>query len=262
MFDTNDVFNDAVRGSTIHADDSSVRSGIGSKVVGMLLLTGITYVGFNYYSPTSNVDKTLVVKNELIAKVQVESELQVAPKLSNSEAEYLSALREIESELIEERVVVSLDTSGQMNLSSEMINITDDEILVDNTKYTNALRKEIGVEVNKVEKSFSSAMSEFDDAILTNNKSDIEENDKLEMSLSLAMSQLMDDGETAVDMSKPVLNDAQDARVIVVKKGDTLQGISNKFYGDAMNYKRIIASNDSLISNDTIYVGQTILLPY
>ncbi|HIP52164.1 MAG TPA: LysM peptidoglycan-binding domain-containing protein [Campylobacterales bacterium] len=261
MFDTNDVFNDAVRGSTIHADDSSVKSGIGSKVLTVLLLTGITYVGFNYYSPTSNADKTLVAKNELVAKIQVESELQVTAKLSNSEAEYLSALREIESELIEERAVVSLDTSRQMNLSSEMTNITDDKVLVDNTKYTNALRKEIGVEVNKVEKSFSSAMSEFDDAISTNNKSNIEANDKLEMSLSLAMSQFMDDRETAVDVSKTVLSDSQDSRVIVVKKGDTLQGISNKFYGDAMKYKRIIASNASLISNDTIYVGQTIVLP-
>jgi len=264
MFDTNDVFNDAVRGSTLHADDSPIESGMGSKVVTMLLLTGITYVGFNYYASMSNVDKTLVVKNELVAEIQVESEslvqtkLETMAQLSNSEAYYLSALREIESELTEEREHVNLDTSEQLNLSSAMTDIMEDELLTNTTKYTNALRQEIGVEVNKVEKSFSSVMSEFDDTMLTTNLNEAKEFN----GLSLAMSELMDDKETDVEVNSIGLNDSKDTRVVVVKKGDTLQGISNKFYGDAMNYKRIIASNDSLLSNDTIYVGQTILLPY
>ena len=82
MFDTNDVFNDAVRSSTLYIDDnSSLESSIGSKVVTMLLLAGITYVGFNYYASMSNVDKTLVVKNELVAEIQVESESLVQTKL-------------------------------------------------------------------------------------------------------------------------------------------------------------------------------------
>ena len=266
MFDTNDVFNDAVRGSTLHVDDnSSVESSIGSKVVAMLLLTGITYVGFNYYASMSNVDKTLVVKNELVAEIQVESEslvetkLETMAQLSNSEANYLSALREIESELTEEREYVNLDTSKQLNLSSAMTDILEDEVVSKNTNYTNALRKEIGVEVNKVEKSFSSSvMSEFDDTMVTTNLNE----DKELNGLSLTISELMDDKETDVEVNTLRLNESKDTRTVVVKKGDTLQGISNKFYGDAMNYKRIIASNDSLISNDTIYVGQTILLPY
>ena len=264
MFDTNDVFNDAVRGSTLHVDDnSSVESSISSKVVTMLLLTGITYVGFNYYASMSNVDKTLVVKNELVSEIQVESEslvqtkLETMAQLSNSEANYLSALREIESELTEEREYVNLDTSEQLNLSSAMMDIIEDEVVSKNTKYTNALKKEIGVDVNKVEKSFSSVMSEFDDTMVTTNFNEAKELN----GLSLTISELMDDKETDIEVNTIGLNNSKDIRTVVVKKGDTLQGISNKFYGDAMDYKRIIASNDSLISNDTIYVGQTILLP-
>jgi len=226
MFDTNDVFNEATRGASIHTEDNgdSEKSLLGSNVVAILLLAGIAYVGLNYYGATiTTADKTLVVKNELIAEIQVESEtlveskLEVVAKVSNSEADYLSALREIESELTEERENVNLDTTEQMSLSSAMNNLMEDKVLADNTEYTQKLQKEIGIELNEIADSAS---------IIADN-----------------------------EMIK-------DSRTVVVKKGDTLQGISNKFYGDAMKYKRIIASNDSLISNDTIYVGQTILLPY
>jgi hypothetical protein len=271
MFNTNDVFNDARRDSVLQREenDNSVKSLVGSKVLGMLLLVGATYIGVNYYNSITILGKSLVVKNELVAAIQVQSELEVVERsssleLRNSELDYLIALKEIESELIEEVEVVNLDTREQMHLSSSMTDIMDDELLVDNTKYTKALRKEIGVEVNKVEKSFSTVMSDFDDVIPRTNLNYTEDfnreinadvNNKVEVSLSLAMSELMDDTEITEEVSK-------DARVVIVKKGDTLRGISDKFYGDALNYKRIIASNDSLNANDTIYVGQTILLPY
>ena len=230
MFDTNDVFNDAVRGSTLYTDDnSSVKSGIGSKVVAMLLVTSVAVVGFNFYSPIDSVvnklavkkelisEQELVVKNELITEIQTKSETLVVEKVSDSEEAYLSALREIESELNEERESINLDTQEQSDLSLAMSNLIDDTLLADTSTYTNELRKEIGVESEKVAESTS----------------------------------------VIVDNSTK-----EESRTVIVKKGDTLQGISNKFYGDAMNYKRIVASNDSLRTNDTIYEGQTILLPY
>jgi LysM repeat protein len=229
MFDTNDVFNDAVRGSTLHTDASSVKSLIGSKVVAMLLLTSIAVVGFKFYSPINSVDNDLVVKNqllsknevvvknELVAKIQTKAELLVVEKFSDSEKSYLSALRGIETELTEEKETVNLNTQVQLDLSSAMSNLVDDSLLADTSNYTNELKKEIGVELdNTVENS-----------------------------------------SVIVDNSKQ-----EESRTVVVKKGDTLRGLSNKFYGDELNYKRIIASNASLNSNDIIYEGQTIILPY
>lgn len=214
MFDTNDVYNDAVRGSSVHTEENMTSSeSLGSNILATILLAGIAYVGFNYYtsnySMLSTVEKDLVVKNKLVAEIQVESELQIVPRIDNSEADYLMALRELESELVEKNENISLDTNEQMDLSLAMNDLMNDTL--DNTHYTNELRKEIGVELDKVV-------------------------------------------ETSIK---------KDSRRVVVKKGDTLQSISDEFYGDAMNYKRIIASNASLNYNDTtIYEGQTILLPY
>ena len=260
MLNTNDVYNDAVRGSSIHADENtgSIKPLTGSKIVATLLLTSLTLVGFNFYGSINSADTDLVVKKDLVVEIQTESELLVSSqRVATSEEAYLSALREIETELTEERENINLDTSEQMNLSSAMTNIMDDEFLADNTKYTNALRKEIGVEVNEREKSFTALMSDFTDVVPTTNLKDTKEVSKNDndMSLRLAMNELMDDSVSTEKVTK-------ETRVVVVKKGDTLQGISNKFYGDAMNYKRIVASNDSLRTSDTIYEGQTILLPY
>ena len=217
MLDTNDVFNNAVRGSTLHSDDNSEsnKSLMGSKIVSVLLLTGIAYVGFNYYS-ANMTNEALVVKKQIVAEIQTKAELiaSVDVKPSNSEMAYLNALKSIEGELTEERETVNLDTKSQMSLSTAMNNLTDDTKIADNTTYANELRKEIG------------SKSEESSSLVANNSV----NEK--------------------------------ARAVIIKKGDTLQGLSDKFYGDPMNYKRIIASNDSLHFDDTIYEGQTILLPY
>ncbi|CAA6806063.1 MAG: Unknown protein [uncultured Sulfurovum sp.] len=209
MFDTNDVYNDAVKGSILHAEDenSFEQSGMGTKVVGIILLAGIAYFGFYFYKSTIPLDDTLVVKQEIISQVEnrVETPIVVVAennKLDNSEEEYLNALRSIENELIESRSEIALDTTSQMSLSSAMSDLMDDTKLADNSGYTNKLREELGLE------------------------------------------------------------EYEDKRVVTIKKGDTLQGISDKFYGDAMNYKRIIASNDSLLENDILYEGQKINLPY
>lgn len=229
MFDTNDVYNNAVRGSTLHTEENGhfKKSLMGSKIVSVLLLTGIAYVGFHYYT-TNITAEALVVKKELVAEIQTKSELiaSVNVKPNNSEEDYLNALRAIEGELTEERENVNLNTNEQMSLSSAMSDIMEDNVLADNTNYTKELRKEIDTEIDVVVDTTSIIV------------------------------------DTATNSTIVEKSSQEESRTVIVKKGDTLQGISNKFYGDAMNYKRIVASNDSLKYNDTIYVGQTILLPY
>ncbi|CAA6803792.1 MAG: Unknown protein [uncultured Sulfurovum sp.] len=214
MFDTNDVYNDAVRDSSLHAEEHKNAQEwlMVSKIIIALLIIASAYVGFHFYTESSSVNESLIVKDELVDEVQVKSGLLVESEVSkvvevfNSEEDYLNALRELEVELTEKKENVKVESSKHLALSSAMNEIMNDALFVDNTNYTNELRKEIDVDLAK----------------------DTEEL----------------------------------GRRVVVKKGDTLQSISNKFYGDARNYKRIIASNEGLNSDDTIYVGQTILLPY
>ena len=218
MIDTNDVFENAVRGSTLHSDDNneSNNSAMGSKLVSMVLLAGIAYVGFNYYTKTSN-SEALVVEKKVVAKIESKSDLVVSvnTKTNHSEEEYLNALKSIESELKEEREPLNLDPAKQMNLSIAMNDLVEETSSTDNTTYAKELTKEIGVE-------------------------------KVNSSTKIAKNSIK-----------------EKARKIVVKKGDTLEGLSNKYYGDSTNYKRIIASNENLhTTDDTIYAGQTILLPY
>lgn len=95
--------------------------------------------------------------------------------------------------------------------------------------------------------------------------------------LSLAISDIVEEGDalnTEVYISKlqeelaivTKLDQKEKTKVprsIVVKKGDTLQSIAQKYYGNPQEYKRIIASNHALTKNkNTIYEGQTIILPY
>ena len=218
MIDTNDVFENAVRGSTLHSEDDGEfeKSLMDSKILWLFLVTGIAYIGFTYYSKTIDRED-LVVKKEVVAKIKIKPELIATvdvKKQNSSEEAYLNALKSIESELTEEDETVNLDTKEQMSLSAAMNDLVEETISTDKTTYAKELKKEIEIE----KENFSTAIA----------KNGVNE--------------------------KP--------RKIIVKKGDTLQGISSKFYGDPMNYKRIIASNDSLNIDETIYEGQTILLPY
>lgn len=144
MFDTNDVYDEAVRGFSSHARDNkdTKKSLMGSKVLAILLLAGVSYVGLSFYDSDKSIDKTLIVTHELISEIQMKPKLFIENTLSNSEENYLRALRAIESELIEDRESINLNTSKQMNLSSAMNNLVNDSnMLAENTTYTNYLPK-------------------------------------------------------------------------------------------------------------------------
>ncbi|SFV62709.1 hypothetical protein MNB_SV-14-897 [hydrothermal vent metagenome] len=55
----------------------------------------------------------------------------------------------------------------------------------------------------------------------------------------------------------------KNSRVILVEKGDTLGSISEKFYGNPMEFDKIIKANKELNSNSqVIHVGQRLNIPY
>jgi len=55
----------------------------------------------------------------------------------------------------------------------------------------------------------------------------------------------------------------QNSRVILVEKGDTLGSISEKFYGNPMEFDKIIEANKELNKNSqVIHIGQELKIPY
>lgn len=58
-------------------------------------------------------------------------------------------------------------------------------------------------------------------------------------------------------------NLVEKTRTVIVKKGDTLALLSQKFYGNSMEFERIIRANKSIKSHKTsLKLGQKIIIPY
>ena len=92
-----------------------------------------------------------------------------------------------------------------------------------------------------------------------------------ELSLNVAIddvvntSTIKDDSLYTQAISKEIDSNIyhKNSRVILVKKGDTLGSISEKFYGNPMEFDKIIEANEKL-NNDfqVIHVGQKLNVPY
>jgi len=54
----------------------------------------------------------------------------------------------------------------------------------------------------------------------------------------------------------------QNSRFVTIKEGDTLAKIAKKFYGNPLQYQKIIKANQKLQKTATIYIGQKINIPY
>ena len=55
----------------------------------------------------------------------------------------------------------------------------------------------------------------------------------------------------------------QNSRVILVEKGDTLASISEEYYGNSMEFDKIIEANEHLNKDSKIiHIGQKLNVPY
>lgn len=86
--------------------------------------------------------------------------------------------------------------------------------------------------------------------------------------LSNQINSVMQEGisEDKVDNYTKALKSEADVRknemrIIVVRKGDTLGRISQRAYGNVMEYKKIYQANPELTRPDRIYIGQKLRIP-
>ena len=99
------------------------------------------------------------------------------------------------------------------------------------------------------------------------------EKEESQFKLAMAMSKLVSDdtrrdSSYIAELSKELNNvpyrvQKDKNRIITVRKGDTLATLSKKYYGNSMKFEKILASNPQINrESDTIYIGQTLTLPY
>lgn len=99
------------------------------------------------------------------------------------------------------------------------------------------------------------------------------EKEKEQLKLAMAMSQVVngdnvDNSSYIAALSKELAllehkTPSQKIRMVTVQKGDTLATLSQRYYGNASKFDKILASNPHINRNsDTIYVGETLALPY
>jgi nucleoid-associated protein YgaU len=84
------------------------------------------------------------------------------------------------------------------------------------------------------------------------------------------MSQLVDDSSVKSQSmySDAISRELDDkhkfkGKVVVVKKGDTLSSLAEKYYGDAMAFHKILKNNKNISEqSNTLYVGEKINIAY
>lgn len=159
MFGTEDEYERAVRGASIHAYETEGSFGTTMKslvVVG--LLSSAAYFAFNYYnSAVASTNQTAVLAQ---VSETLPSVVMSATHTREVEDDYLIALNNMEVDILgeEKNENVKLDTSAQESLSEAMSSIIDDSSVLDSSNYTKELIKEIKDDVvndapSKVEKS-------------------------------------------------------------------------------------------------------------
>ncbi len=69
--------------------------------------------------------------------------------------------------------------------------------------------------------------------------------------------------EVALSKELEDKNKGVKGRIILVKKGDTLSSLAEKYYGNSMAFDKIIEYNKNITKQSpTLYVGEKIIIPY
>lgn len=153
MSTTNDIYNEAVQDSSLHADEYTHNGQLsnGAKVLSVLLLGCVAYSGLYFYNQkmhaTEAIDNSLVVKQELVSEV-----------VENDDSDYLMALKGIEHEINKEREPLKVNPKQQKDLMLAMNRLTDDSNVAETT-YAEELNEEIGI-VSKKKSAEASMVSE------------------------------------------------------------------------------------------------------
>ena len=253
MFATDNDYEEAIRGASIHAYEHREKK---KRVLGKLLsfttAAVLLSVGVNYYQ-----EHSLQELKQEAQKLMISSEPLANNVVNNSQL--TQQVLEISREESREQKSVQ-SSSEEDEYLSELKHSAD--VPVQNEQKDDYLIALDSMEVDVLDDSQPRSIP----VALTSKST--QATDLNQMNLSEAMSDLVDEAiadnsNYTNDLKKEIITESKSkGRIVVVKKGDTLESISKKFYGNPMKYKAIMASNSNLLDNsNVIYEGQEITLP-
>ncbi len=265
-----DEYAEAIKGSSVHAYENKVkRNLLFKKLFSLTTLAVVGYVGFDFYQ-----NKNALNENHMMSKVAS------------------SQIEATKYEDVELKKIASIDEEFMMsNVVSPQVEATDESVELEKTASIEKTAKEAPTMLATVEDDYLKALDTMEvDVLVDTEIAEVNASKnkiKTQMELSQAMNSILDEsnvessvytqelnseiiGEGAIkedSIAKIESNTKEESsskdRVVIVKKGDTLAGISKKVYGNEMKYKKIMASNNNIVNDPSmIYVGQEITLPY
>ena len=145
-------------------------------------------------------------------------------------------------------LIEELSDSKVDSVSEDLMNELERVDISENTKIDNS-QKQIDVynKVNVQDTSGSDTLSQLSEQISSLIE---EEDDNKNQAATYTQS-----------LKSEVTVRANEMRIIVVKKGDTLGKIAKRAYGNAMDFKKIYQANPEVTRPDRIYIGQKLRIP-
>jgi len=161
------------------------------------------------------------------------------------ELESVSSLSETSKE--ESQFINELSDSEVDSVSKELIKELENININENKKIDNSkTQMNVYNKVNTEDSQGTDALTKLSDQINAVMEEEISTNKVTNYTNSL---------KSEVDVRK------NEMRIIVVQKGDTLGKISQRAYGNVMDYKKIYQANPEVTRPDRIYIGQKLRIP-
>ena len=267
------------------SSSGSFMSTVIKALVVLLLLLGVIVLGAIGYKFLFK-DDTKVAREIAPIQPAVTKQSSVEQKVTNAVKSSSSNIKQEEIAAIVKSVLAQMKQTGQTKVAKKQVASTqttanspsevDDAELLNNLQSTNVdstknedidlsgldnidTKKEVNTKAKKQEDTFNKVIIKKDNvatkddlAKLYAKLNSIMKKDQAKVKKSTYTKMIS--GETKVR--------ANEMRIIVVRKGDTLSKIAMRAYGDAMMYNKIYEANPDIIKNpNLIHIGQRLRVP-
>lgn len=233
-----DAIVERIRGTQeeeIEEEEDTRAKGVFLILIGIGLLGLVGYVGFNYVQSgqTDKNSSNVTKENEALIKNLKEklSLKKTSTEINQTEKPLLATLtpsKKVEAPVPKKEEVIKEENVTQAEIEkveSKKIEVTKVAIVKEEPKKEAITKVEIAQEEPKKE-----------------------EVTKVEM---------------VKEEPKKVIIKKVKHRIVTIKKGDTLASIAEKFYGNPMDFKRIIRANRSIRNQHShLFLGQKIIIPH
>jgi len=251
------------------------------KILIILLLLGILFVGFVFISNTTKIVENRVqrVDKQSLFKVIEEEPSAQKDELLKKILKEITLAKDNKAHLTQVNLTQD-DIANIVSIVMHKMNSCKKDSIVSDNDYTKEL---LSQDVDKLNSSKTvvpnvvntkkivkdsvklSDTNHYNKVVINRPKEEKYTNDRLSQ-LSIELNSAIDEDNTKSNytqsISKEITVRSNEMRIIVVKKGDSLSKIAKRAYGSYDSYIRIFEANPEIIKNpNEIFAGQRLRIP-